>query len=270
MTTISPSRRRGRRFGSPRVVAFFVLCAALFSIAALWREQLSSVLWSVATPVLNTRALPAVVFSSITAQFASKNALVAESNALRAALASSSILLLDRNLLYFENRDLKLRLGREANSPSILAAVLLAPPGVPYDTLFIDAGSSEGVVAGAPVFAGGSVIVGKVSHVYPHAARVVLLSAPGESYDALLKTQDGTVPLTVAGMGGGSLSGDVPSGTVVRVGDTVLFPGIEPSFAATVVSVTPTKSGSFLTLSMSLPVNLFGLQYVEVRQQTSL
>jgi len=94
---------------------------------ALWREQLSSVLWSVATPVLNTRALPAVVFSSITAQFASKNALVAESNALRAALASSSILLLDRNLLYFENRDLKLRLGREANSPSILAAVLLAP-----------------------------------------------------------------------------------------------------------------------------------------------
>lgn len=239
-------------------------------MAALWREQLSIVLWSVATPVLETRTFSAGVFSSIATPFASKTALVAENDALRAALASSSILLLDRNLLYLENSDLKRRLGREASTASILAAVLLAPPGVPYDTLFIDAGSIEGVVAGAPVFAGGSVIVGKVSQVYPHAARVVLLSAPGESYDALLKTQDGTVPLTVAGMGGGSLAGDVPSGTVVRVGDAVLFPGIAPSFAAAVVSVTPTEGGSFLTLSMSLPVNLFGLQYVEVRPQTAL
>lgn len=270
MTTISPSRHRGPRFGSPRTRATFLVFIVVFATAVFWREQLSGVLWNIVTPVLNARVLPANISASLTASLASKAVLVAENNALHAALASSSILLLDRNLLYLENRDLKQRLGRDIGAQSILAAVMLAPPGVPYDTLFIDAGSGEGVVAGAPVFAGGSVIVGKVSQVYPHAARVVLFSAPGESYEALLTTQDGTVPLTVLGVGGGSLAGDVPAGTVVRAGDAVLFPGISLTFVATVVSVTPTESGSFLTLSLSLPINPFELRYVEVRPQTSL
>jgi len=270
MTTISPSRRRGQHFGSPRTIVLLLIFILVFAVAVLWREQLSNVLWRVATPIISARAVPAGVFNTITTSFASKASLVAENNTLRVALASSSIQLLDRNLLYIENRDLKQRLGRNSGTQSILASVVLAPPGVPYDTLFIDAGSGEGVAVGALVFAGGSVVIGKVSQVYPHAARVVLLSAAGESYEALLKTQDGSVPITISGVGGGSLAGDVPAGTVTRAGDSVLFPGISLTFVATVVSVTPTEGGSFLTLSLSLPVNPFTLQYVEVRPQTSL
>lgn len=237
----------------------------LLVAVAFFRAPLSSLFWRIATPVLNARSVPARGFSALLAQFSSKVVLMEENRRLAAALASSSILVLDRNTLALENQSLKARLGRNTNTRSVFGAVVLAPPGVPYDTLFVDVGSSEGVSVGDLVFAGGSVVVGRIAQVYPHAARVVLLSSPGESNDAVVETAGGAVPLTVSGQGGGSLSGDVPAGTEAAVGDIVRFSGITPTFVAEVRHIEQTKSGSFLTLYLTLPVNPFILHYVEVR-----
>jgi cell shape-determining protein MreC len=201
--------------------------------------------------------------------FSSNAALAADNRALRAELASTSVLLADRDILLRENAMLKERFNRPASSThTVLAAVILRPPGIPYDTLMLDAGSNEGIAVGDLVSAGGSVYIGKISQVYAVASRVTLFSAPGEEHDALLLTASTTAgtPLSLAGQGGGSFTGQVPAGTPVNVGDKALLPNLGIQFIATVTAVDTAAEKSFKTVYLSLPVNPLSLRFVEVRR----
>ncbi len=229
--------RRGRLFG-------FIAVLLLIGVVAFWRAPLSSMLWRVIGPVMLSR-----------------NALspnVAE-------LASTTALLADRNALYAENLDLKARLGRDVGVTRILGGVLLRPPETPYDTLVIDAGFAEGVAMGDLVSAGGTTVVGTITDLYTHTARVTLYSAPGEKYDGLLR---GSIPIAVEGQGGGSLRAQLPSGTDVASGDTVSLPGVAGGVAATVSRVERGESESFTTVYLTLPANMWSLRFVEVWKQT--
>ena len=156
---------------------------------------------------------------------------------------------------------LKARLGRIISTHTVLAGVLARPPGVPYDTLMVDAGRVEGVVMGQRVSAGGTTLVGTVGEVYEYTARVILFSSPGESYSVLLR---GTEPLTVEGQGAGSLVGQVPVDTVVSVGDVVVFPGVAAGFSGVVSGVVVHEGESFKTLYLHLPVDPLTLTFVEI------
>jgi cell shape-determining protein MreC len=247
---ISPSpfdrvSRRQRQSRRPLLWVGVLLFCVVLAFAVAFRNQASSVFWYVVSPVMRTRT---VLENS-------------EAVRLRAELASTSAALADRNALYRENIDLKERLGRSVSGTRLLAAILQGPPWVPYDTLLIDAGAMEGVVVGDLVAASGQAFIGRVSEVYAHQSRVVLLSAPGETYQALLR---GTIPLAVEGQGGGSMRAEVPAGTEVHVGDDVQFPGLMPAMAGK-VSATEVKEGeSFIVVFMRLPVNVAELRFVEV------
>ena len=238
--------RRARLFG---------IAAVLLALggAALWRAPFSELLWRFMAPVMHAR------FGGTAAP---------------ADLSRLAAVEAERDALYQENLDLKARLGRGARVDRILSAVLLLPPATPYDTLVIDAGLSEGVALGDVVSAGGTIVVGTVSEVYTHAARVVLYSAPGQKYDALLRPSislgtGGTIPLAVEGQGGGSLRAQVPAGTLVSVGDVALLPGIIGGISARVSAVEHADGESFSTIYFSLPVDMFTLRFVEVWKQPS-
>ena len=240
------SRTSAGAVRSKRLWLFAVAAVALLiGAAALWRAPLSESLWNLLSPVMSAR------FGGGTAS---------TDPALIAATQS------DRDALYRENIDLKARLGRDARVKRILGAVLLRPPATPYDTLVIDAGEAEGIAAGDTVSAGGTTVIGTVSEVYAHAARVMLYSAPGQKYDALLR---GTVPLAVEGQGGGSLRAQVPAGTTVSLGDIAVLPGIIGGLSARVSRVEHADGESFSTLYFSLPVTISSLRFVEVWKQTT-
>jgi len=223
----------------------FVVLVVLLAAAALWRAPLAELFWRAAAPLMHFR-------------YGNAQNDVADPSRLAVAEA-------DREALYQENLDLKARLGRPGIAPArILGAVLLRPPATPYDTLVIDAGAEEGVALGDYVSAGGSALVGTVSEVYAHAARVQLFSAPGQKYNALLR---GSIPLNIEGQGGGSMVAQVPSGTAVSAGDTALVPGIAGGLAARVTQVDKTEA-SFVTIYFQLPANIFTLRFVEVWKQT--
>ncbi len=228
--------KRMRLFG----VAVIML---LISAAALWRDPLSGVLWRFIAPAMHARFI---------------------GDAPRTVLSNSTPVAAERDALYQENLDLKARLGRDARVTRILGAVLLRPPATPYDTLVIDAGEADGVKSGDVVSAGGTIVIGIVSEVYTHAARVVLYSAPGQKYDALLR---GAIPLAVEGQGGGSLRAQVPAGTAVSVGEVALLPGIAGGLSARVSRVEQVSGESFSTVYFSLPVDMFTLRFVEVLKQ---
>lgn len=251
MARISNNRKRGGWF-SPRFFAFAFVCILLLGAGIFWHRALESLLWSLALPLQRLH----VGFS------ATENAL------LRAELASTTARAADRDLLYRENLELKNRLGRDGEKIVILAGVLLRPPAIPYDTFIVDAGEAEGVRVGDFVSAGGNTRIGTVSEVYAHTSRVILFSAPGQTYDVLLRLASTTqvVPVSMQGQGSGSFIGQVPAGTPVRVGDSLVFPGIASALAGSVSSVLFDPKQSFATLYARLPVDLLALRFVEIEK----
>ena len=269
MTTISPNRRRGG--GGTlrlRLIGGGIMCILIVLVIFLWRAPVTGLLWRALGPLSGARTALVASAGDFFTGFSSQAALVAQNNTLRAQLASSSIVVLDRNMLYAENIDLKARLNRSVNSSSTLAAVLSRPPETPYDTLMLDVGSQNGIATGDLVAAGGSVYIGTIAQVYPTTSRALLFSAPGESYSALLmgSSTGAMTPVSVTGQGSGSLTAEVPAGVAVAVGDRVIFPGIVPQFIASVTAVESKAQESFQTIYMQLPVNPLTLQYVEVRR----
>lgn len=241
----SATAARARRARFLSLGAVLLLVAA----AALWRAPLSSLLWSLLAPVMQARhvGVPGD------------------------ATASTQALLADRETLYAENVELKRLLGRAAGVERVLAGVLLRPPATPYDTLVIDAGVAEGVAVGDRVSAGGTTLIGVVSETYAHAARVVLYSAPGETHEGLLRLsgQGGSIPLVIEGQGGGSLRAQVPSGTSVEAGDSVVFPGVLGGVSARVTHVDRADNESFAIVYLQLPVAVSSLRFIEVWKEIS-
>lgn len=245
-------RRRTRR--SPLTALLVALAAALVLFAAIFRSPLSSLLWRALGPILALR----------------DGLGNTDAASLRSDLASTTAALADRDRLAAENAQLRAQLGRvDAPRGQIAAGVLMRPPGTPYDTLIVDAGAAQGVAVGDRVSAG-ALAIGTVDEVYASSARVVLYSAPGQTYDAVLEAQgagrSGAVPVTVEGQGGGSLVARVPSGTDVRAGDTVAFPGLAGGMAGVVSGIAGADTDTFKTVYLRLPVNLFDLEIVYIQK----
>ncbi len=258
------SRPTGPRFtaGSLLFVFLAVLC---IGVILFLRIFFAATLWYLLSPLLNPRAPLQRGISSLEEVFTSKAALENENSQLKVALASSTAALADRDLLYEENVVLKNDLGRSSTPNSILATVIMRPPALPYDMLFIDLGSKDGISDGDLVVAGGTTVVGFISTLYSSKAEVTLFSTPGESFSALLHIADGSIiPVTISGQGGGSLFGEVPAGTSVIVGDSLELPSIWGGFIATVSAVNTQEGQSVEMIYLHMPVNPFTLQYVEV------
>ena len=259
MTTILNSRRKRRI--PPRAFLYAIGLCALFGAAFLARDTLAGALWQALTPLFVAREQGIALSGGLLGQFTSATALAEENKRLQDTLAALSSRLIDRDFLYQENIELKWRLGRTIAEHITLAAVILRPPGIPYDTLMIDAGAESGIRKGDLVSAGGSAFIGYVAEAYPSSSRVVLFSSPGEVREALLR---GDIPISLEGQGAGSLVGELPAGTDVFVGDPVLIPSIMPQFMAEVTAVARREGESFQSIYLELPANPFTLRFVEV------
>lgn len=268
MTTISPNRRPGSRTSRARLAWYGAAFLVLFSALLLWRQSAAGLLWRALAPLASAREEAAASSGGILSLFSSNASLAAELEAAKAQLASANIALMDRDLLYAENRELKARLNRApaTTTARTLAAVIMRPPGVPYDTLMLDIGSDDGVAVGDLAAAGGSVYIGRISSAYANTSRVTLFSAPGEAHEAFLvnAATGESVPLAVAGQGGGSFVGEVSAGTAVAIGDRVIFANLQPQFIAQVVGIDSPEEKSFKTVYLQMPVNPLSLRFVEV------
>lgn len=242
-------------------VAMLLCCVALLAVGSLWREQVGALLWRVMAPVVAHNP-----FAGVVGTLRTNASLAHENEQLRAALASTTAVLADRDALYQENLGLKARMGRDGSVRALLAGVIVRPPAVPYDTLIIDAGHLQGVSDKALVYAGGTTVIGEVDAVYDSTSRVVLFSSPGQIYQGMLMESSvhPAIPVTVEGQGGGTLSTQVPVGSDVAAGDSVLLPGVAGGYVAKVVGLDTKKGESFTTLYLRMPVNVQELRFVEI------
>ena len=254
-------KRTSHRAIGPKQLIIIFCVSAVLALILLLRTFVAGFMGRAQAFVLAYNPL-----APIAAQFLNRARLESENSRLQGDLASTTALVADRNMLYQENLALKARLGRDATTHTVLAGVILRPPGMPYDTLLIDAGSRQGIARGEYVSAGGETLIGKIDEVYATTARVVLFSAPGESHQALLLETAAhvAIPLVVEGQGGGSLMSEVPAHTNVQQGDIVAFPDVAGGLTAAVSLVDAKNGESFERVYLHAPVNPLQLQFVEV------
>lgn len=243
------------------MIATALFGAAVLLLMLLFRSSITGGASAVFTPIWKGSDSAAGVISSVSEYFKSRSALIVENTKLKDDILSSQTSVLDRNQLYEENLTLKERLGREAQPNAALAAVVLRPPEVPYDTLLIDIGADSDIAVGDKVAAQGTLLIGRVSEVYAHTSRVTLFSSPGLSYNGFLR---GSIPVTAIGQGGGSLVMQVPYDAQVKVGDLVALPGIESNTGSVVEQVEPGQGDSAVTAYLRLPFDPYQLRFVDV------
>ncbi len=247
-------------------IAFLLVCGAVF-LFFFYRDAVEKIVTAPLAPLERIGKFSTDTFLNFIETVKSKRSLIAENNALREQYSAQSIALLDRNALAEENSELKHMLGRTLRRDTVLAAVLQKPPVSPYDTLLIDIGKDENISEGDEVIAGNSFSIGVIDAVFPHEAKVLLLSAPGKTTNVLV---GGKHLLTAAvGKGGGNFEVRLPRDARVVVGDAVLLPGLSNSPLGAVAEIRVRPTDTFQTILFRLPVNLFELRHVSVVRRNS-
>src|SRR3989344_2705857 len=221
-----------------------------------------SVLHTLGLPLWRSNAAVGVSFSNFFGLLNSKRALILSNRDLKAKLEETQLRLTAQIALQDEYLKLKALFEGEGRKDAIIAAVLARPNVSVYDTLVIDAGTSEGVVAGDEVLVAENIMIGTVDHVFAHSAVVKLFSTPGES--TLVEIGPQKIQTTAEGRGGGNFEARLPRGVEVAEGDSIIIPSIDPKLFAVVEKINVAPSDPFQVILFKSPVNLFEVEYVEI------
>ena len=245
------------------------LGVALLIILFFFRSPVFGGLSSVAQVIFH----PALVlgnrisekFENIGSYFASKNSLYSQNQKLQDEVAFDDARMANYDSVMADDAGIKEILNRkDPKMPMILSAILAKPNQSPYDTLLIDAGTAENAKIGERVFALGDVPIGRVAEVYPHSAKVILFSNPGEKTEVVISGKN--IFMELVGRGGGNFEMIIPTDITVQIADQVALPGINPLIVAIVGKIISDPRDPFTKALLSSPVNMQNLKFVEVEQ----
>jgi cell shape-determining protein MreC len=186
----------------------------------------------------------------------------------RAALTARNEELTQQNeALATENATLIQKLeslgGTGGHISGILADIAARPPVSPYDTLLLAMGEKGGVLLHMEAFSPSGTPLGIVSSVFADFSQVTLFSSPGMLTHGWVG--QGSVPVTLTGVGGGVLVASAPRAAHVSVGDRVYAPGPGQLPVGTVIRIDSDELSPSLTLRIAASTNLFSLSSVELR-----
>ena len=150
---------------------------------------------------------------------------------------------------------------------------VISPPGGPFaHSLAIDAGSADGVRLDSPVVSGVG-LVGIVSSVFPHTAKVTLLTDP-DSFASALDPSTGVRGMVHTGPGGTLILDQVQKTLKVKDGDKLVtagthnarYPDLYPYGIpiGTVTSVSATDTSTYLQVQVQPFADLGSLEAVAV------
>ncbi len=240
---------------------FLAIACLGFLALSLFRGGVGAAASLLLTPLTEARAWYQTSTATLPSYLRTKGALIAEVQSLRRAVAeqeTGALLAAQRRADETSPYD-----GFEQRSPDRIAAeVLLRPNRLPYDTLLIDAGSAEGVVRGAAVYAHGGAVLGTVERAYERSALVRLVTAPGVWASAYVFGPN--IFTETEGMGGGTLRISVPQGVPLTAGDIVMLPAGGSGVYGRIVEVVSQESSPYQYGYVSSPVSLQSLRFVEV------
>ncbi len=154
----------------------------------------------------------------------------------------------------------RLRLFNEEED--ILAGVIGRPTALPYDVLFIDKGTRDGIQVNAPVYAENDAAIGFIAAAYEENALVALLSTPG--YVSTVYIYGPNIYTEAVGQGGGVTRIHVPQGVELAVGNPVVMPSLARGIYGSVSAVdsVPERPEQFGYMTSAIPLS--SLRFVSV------
>lgn len=230
---------RRRSTSGERIRRGLVLLVVVLVLSVIFSRIFGMVAAYVASPFGTFSSFIANVTAPIPAFFKERATLQSNIDELTRELEATRLSQGSVRALEEENAELRALLRAE-DDERIAAGVLRRPVDTPYDTLFIDRGSSDGILVGAPVFATKDHIIGSISAVYETSALVTLTTAPGHVSTAYIYGPD--IYTEALGQGGGVLRVSVPQGVGIAVGDVVVLPSVYPGVFGTITHITAHES----------------------------
>ncbi len=218
--------------------------------------------YTISKPIWSFRSVAGNGFSSVVSFFKFKNSLIAKNEELVQEIEALKLKEIDYDILQKENQDLKAELGRRSDSKRIIVKALSKPPVSPYDTIVIDAGSSDGILLGDRVYMGDNIIIGIVTNVTAHTSLVELFSNGNNKQEAIL-SRTGTT-FTLVGQGGANMKLEVPKDADIIWGDTFTYPSLSGAIVGSVYYIDTNSQSSFETIYIKAPFNVFSSKYLYV------
>ena len=174
---------------------------------------------------------------------------------------------LTQRRLIEENNRLRESLGI-SDKARVAAAVIARPDELPYDLLQIDRGRNHGITIGSPVFVGKDVVIGLVVHTTGDYSFVELLTTPG--FEATTFIQGPNITAKMEGVGGGIARVSVPQGVVLKVGNLVYLPTVEPGVFGRIsyIESSPTQPEQYGYIAPDIPLS--SLHFVSVGTQSQI
>ncbi len=251
------------------IVTLCVLLIIFFLVRQPFFNTFSYLGHTIFRPVFSVGNKVGSVFHGVSSFFSSKRSLLLENEALNNKLEEQEARLANYDALSAENNILKETFGRKEDRTLVLSAILAKPNQSPYDTIIVDAGSSNNVQVGNIVFAKGFIPIGRVAEVYPRSSKVILFSNSGErtkvviTKNAALEETQGLF-MDITGRGGNNFEMVLPRDFVVEKGDEVILPGITPFVVAVVDTIISDPRDAFKKALLVSPVNIQTLKFVEI------
>lgn len=210
-------------------------------------------------PVIYVENKIVSVLEKYTVVFKNKAGLQAENAELKQQIIDLKIKGDFYDAVFKENEELKMALSIAREKKIIFSSILLRPGYGIYNSLFLDAGSKDGVEMGIRVTAFGNVLLGYVSDVMADSSRVKLISFPGQETNVFI---NGQVSAIAVGVGGENLEIALPHDINIEVGDSITTLGTSPLFLGIVEEVVREPAAPFQKIIFRLPVNIQELQQV--------
>jgi len=261
MNYLQRNRPLQKKWISKPVVAIpAILVGTLLLYLIAW-NFLNPVIFAIGRPIWSAKNYISDQVVKVWSSFKNTEELATENAKLQQELIEAKISLESLDAYKKENEILKSGFGQTNSEKRIVVAIMAKPNLSPYDTLILDAGTSQGISVGNKVMSG-DFIIGTISETHSNYSKATVLSEPGELLNATIGNKN--IQIEATGRGGGNFTAKLPKEIDVKVGDLVKMPGLNPKFFGIVGSVEQTQTGSFQTILFSLPVNINELSWVEV------
>ncbi len=268
---LGSNRQRGWRRFRRSPLGLVVIGLALWwfiSRPAVYRLGESTVL-ALARPFWSAGGAVAENVSRASRFFASRRALLAENNDLRARAAKLEAFALERDRLNLDNQSLRELLNhRPATSAATVTAarVLTRPSQSPLGVIILDVGATttrRPVAVGDLVLGAAGAALGEVATIDARTVKVALYSGWGRRLEVLIGPK--RLPAEARGRGNGNFAVSLPRELAVAVGDSVtMIRGKEEYSLGTVSAVSSGPASAFQEILFRSPVNLELLSWVEI------
>ena len=258
--TNKPTYKKNRLIVGGIVFVLLLIMVMFFSSRAIKNTRSRGELVTVPLWRLDTRV--SLIGKDLYYYFTSRNTLESYVTDLKNQVQNLESANAELQVLKDENTKLKNQMLRSETQQRILSTILVKPNRTPYDTIIVDAGSAEGVVAGSKVYANGNTLIGTVADVSTHTAHITLFSTPGQQTEGVVIGSDITVTLT--GRGGGAFELDVPREVVLPEGNVVTNLATFSNPIAIVGTQISTDRDAIRKILAKTPVNIQELKWVEI------